>query len=139
MQPQTTIAIIAATKIPSCTCCIVVFSVAMTPPRAHYMTVRASSLSQKVGQLGDVGCDPSRLILAQQLRRRSSPRLILEIDIRERLLVVVAHGEADGLFLNRTGPRPAQAIATTTGGSGFSTSLLLTATVTIARPPLAAS
>jgi hypothetical protein len=50
MQPQTTIAIIAATKIPSCTCCIVVFSVAMTPPRAHYMTVRASSLSQKVGR-----------------------------------------------------------------------------------------
>jgi hypothetical protein len=28
MQPQTTIAIIAATKIPSCSCCIVVFSVA---------------------------------------------------------------------------------------------------------------
>jgi hypothetical protein len=28
MQPQTTTAIIAATKIPSCSCCIVVFSVA---------------------------------------------------------------------------------------------------------------
>jgi hypothetical protein len=28
MQPPTTIAIIAATKIPSCSCCIVVFSVA---------------------------------------------------------------------------------------------------------------
>jgi hypothetical protein len=28
MQPQTTIAIMAATKIPSCTCCIAVLSVA---------------------------------------------------------------------------------------------------------------
>jgi hypothetical protein len=46
MQPQTTKAIIAAKNIPSCSCCIVVFSVAMTPLRAHYMTVRASSLSQ---------------------------------------------------------------------------------------------
>jgi hypothetical protein len=42
----------------------------------------------------------SRLILREQLRRRSPPRLILEIDIRERLSVVVADDEAGGLFLD---------------------------------------
>jgi hypothetical protein len=42
MQPQTTIAIMAATKIPSCACCIVVFSVATS----HYEPDRALSLAQ---------------------------------------------------------------------------------------------
>jgi hypothetical protein len=39
-------------------------------------------------QLGNIGRDPSRLILRQQLRRRSSPGLILEKDVaceRKRL------------------------------------------------------
>jgi hypothetical protein len=43
------------------------------------------------------------LIFRKQLRRRSPPRLILEIDIRERLSVVVVDGETRGLFLD--GPR----------------------------------
>ena len=33
--------------------------------------------------------------------------LILEIDIRERLRVVIAHDKASGLFLNRRGRREA--------------------------------
>jgi hypothetical protein len=32
----------------------------------------------------DIPGDPSRLILGEQFRRRSPPRLVLEIDIRER-------------------------------------------------------
>jgi hypothetical protein len=44
--------------------------------------------------VGDVGSDAPRLIFAQQLRRCLSPRLILEIDVGERLPVVVAHDEA---------------------------------------------
>jgi hypothetical protein len=35
--------------------------------------------------------------------RRPSSRLILEIDIRERLSAVVAHDEAGGLLLDRQG------------------------------------
>jgi hypothetical protein len=44
-------------------------------------------------QLGDVRCDTAHLILAEQLGRRTPPRLILIIDVRERLPVVVAHDE----------------------------------------------
>jgi hypothetical protein len=33
----------------------------------------------------DIGRDPSRLILAEQLGRRAPPRLVLEIDIRKLL------------------------------------------------------
>jgi hypothetical protein len=41
--------------------------------------------------------------LIEQLGRRASPRLILEIDIGELLSVVVADDKAGGLFLD--GPR----------------------------------
>jgi hypothetical protein len=47
-------------------------------------------LPQQLRQLGDVRRDPMRLILAEQLGCRASPRLILEIDIRELLAIVVA-------------------------------------------------
>jgi hypothetical protein len=58
---------------------------------------------QQLWQPGKVRGDSSHLIFRKQLRRRSPPRLILEIDIRERLSVVVADGETRGLFLD--GPR----------------------------------
>jgi hypothetical protein len=45
----------------------------------------------------------SRLILREQLRGRSSARLLLEIDVGELLAIVVAHHKAGGLFLD--GPR----------------------------------
>src|ERR1700752_1756178 len=45
----------------------------------------------------------SRLVFAQQLRCRSSPRLILEIDIGERLSIVVTHDKAGVQFLDGPG------------------------------------
>jgi hypothetical protein len=45
--------------------------------------VARSILPHQLRQLGDVHGDAPRLILGEQLGRRSSPRLILEIDIRE--------------------------------------------------------
>ena len=47
------------------------------------------------------------LVAREQLSARSTPRLILEIDIRQRLLVVVADDEAGGAFLDRPGRREA--------------------------------
>jgi hypothetical protein len=41
--------------------------------------------------------------LLEQLRRRSSPRLILEIDMRKRFSIVIAHNKAGGVFFD--GPR----------------------------------
>jgi hypothetical protein len=38
--------------------------------------------------------NPSRLILAEQLRRRTPPRLFLEIDVGERLPAAVPHDES---------------------------------------------
>jgi hypothetical protein len=52
------------------------------------MTVRASSLSQKVGQLGDIRRNPSRLILAEQLTPRRPPHQ-REIEYRR-----IAYAEA---------------------------------------------
>lgn len=49
---------------------------------------------QQLRQLANVGRDPPGLIFAQQLRCRLAPRLILKIDIGERLAVVIANNEA---------------------------------------------
>jgi hypothetical protein len=59
---------------------------------------RHRGFAQPTRQLGDIHRNPSRFILAKQLRRRSSPRLILEIDICELLAV---HDKAGGQFLDR--------------------------------------
>jgi hypothetical protein len=48
-----------------------------------------------------------RLVARKQLGRRSSARLILEIDIRKLLPVVIADDKAGGLFLD--GPRRQEA------------------------------
>jgi len=45
--------------------------------------------------------------LGEQLGRRSPSRLVLEIDIRERLPVVIADDETRGLFLDGPGRREA--------------------------------
>src|SRR5438094_540450 len=50
-----------------------------------------SSTAQHLRQLSDIGRDPSRLILAEQLGRRAPPGLILEIDITQFLPGVVPH------------------------------------------------
>jgi hypothetical protein len=50
--------------------------------------------AQQLRQLGDIRRDPSRLILAKQLGGGSSPRLVLEINIRECLTAVIANNEA---------------------------------------------
>ena len=56
-------------------------------------------------QLGDVHRDKERLVAREQLCARSTAGLILIIDIRKRLLVVVAHDEARCAFLDRPGRR----------------------------------
>jgi hypothetical protein len=48
------------------------------------------------------GGDPPRLILRQQLRRRSPAGLIFEIDIRKRLAAVVAHDKTRLEFVEST-------------------------------------
>ena len=50
-----------------------------------------SARAQQLRQLGDVGGDATGLVAGEQLGRRAPPRLILEIDIGQRLAVVVAH------------------------------------------------
>jgi hypothetical protein len=54
-------------------------------------------------QFRDIHGNPSCLITRQQLRRRSPPRLILEIDIRKLLSVVIADDKADGQFFGNPG------------------------------------
>jgi len=46
--------------------------------------------------LSEIATNPPRLILAEQLGCRSPPRLVLEIDVGERLSVVVAHDKTGG-------------------------------------------
>jgi hypothetical protein len=45
---------------------------------------------ENLRQLGDVHGDAPSLIFAEQLGRRSSPRLILKVDVGDLLAVVVA-------------------------------------------------
>ena len=54
---------------------------------------------QQLWQPGKVRCDPSRFIFAEQLRCRPPPRLILEIDVSELLLVLIAHDKTGVLLL----------------------------------------
>ena len=68
---------------------------------------------QQLWQSGKIGCDPSRLIFGEQLRRRSPPRLILEIDIGELLPGAVRHDEGATNILD--GPKRREAAG---GGVG---------------------
>jgi len=54
----------------------------------------ASAVLQQLRQLGDVHGDAPRLVAGEQVRCRAPPRLLLEIDIGERLPVGVADDEA---------------------------------------------
>ena len=56
-------------------------------------------------QLGDVGSNPPRLVAGEQLCARSTPGLVLIIDIGQRLLAVVAHDGTGGAFLDRPARR----------------------------------
>ena len=62
---------------------------------------------QQLWQSGKIGCDPSRLIFGEQLRRRSPPRLILEIDIGELLSRAVLHDEGGTDIFDRPWRREA--------------------------------
>jgi hypothetical protein len=54
--------------------------------RERYRPVKKPTLApEDFRQLGDVRCNPSRLILAEQFCCRAPIRLILEIDIRKLL------------------------------------------------------
>jgi hypothetical protein len=45
---------------------------------------------QQIRQLGDVGCNPPRLVAREQVRRRAPAGLGLEIDVRQRLPVLAS-------------------------------------------------
>jgi hypothetical protein len=55
---------------------------------------KRSKLAQQLRQLGDVHGDALGLVAGEEVRRRAASRLLLEIDIGERLPVGVADGEA---------------------------------------------
>ena len=55
-------------------------------------------------QLGDVDGDAPRFVLGQQVRRSASARLVLEVDIGQRVAVVIADDEA-GMVRLIDGPR----------------------------------
>ena len=54
----------------------------------------ASCLPQQLRQLGNIADNPPRL------RRRSPSRLVLELDVGERLAAAISHDEASRLLLN---------------------------------------
>jgi hypothetical protein len=60
---------------------------------------------QQLRQLGDVGGDAPGLVAGEEVRRRATPRLLLEIDVGERLPVGVADDEARVGFLDGPGRR----------------------------------
>ena len=51
-------------------------------------------LPQQLRQLGDVGGDAPGLVAGEQMSRRAPSRLLLEVDVGERLPVGVADDEA---------------------------------------------
>jgi hypothetical protein len=53
-------------------------------------------LSSESAQLGDVGGDAPGLVAGEEMRRRTPARLLLEIDVRERLPVGVAWSVVKG-------------------------------------------
>ena len=70
---------------------------ALFPVHLRKTTTRAglgSGGSQQLGQLGAVGGDAPRLVAGEQVRRRATSRLLLEIDVGQRLTVGVADDEA---------------------------------------------
>jgi hypothetical protein len=62
-------------------------------------TLRRLRPPQQLRQLGDVGGDALRFVACQQVRRRSATGLILEVDVRQRLPVVILPDEAGGVRL----------------------------------------
>jgi hypothetical protein len=64
---------------------------------------RIGDRAQQVWQLGNVQRDAPRLVAGEQMRRRAPSRLVLGIDIGERLPVVVADDEADGDLIDGLG------------------------------------
>ena len=49
---------------------------------------KRSSLAQQLRQLADVRCDAPSLVAGEGVRRRATARLLLEIDVGQRLPVV---------------------------------------------------
>jgi hypothetical protein len=66
------------------------------------LLISRAGFAQWLRQLSEVHRNPSRLILREQLRRRSSPRLFLEINVRQLLPVSVLYDEASIEFFNST-------------------------------------
>jgi len=64
-------------------------------------------LAQQLRQLGDVCGDAPRLVAGEQLGRRAASRLILEVNVGERLAAVVADDEAGVGLLDGPGRREA--------------------------------
>jgi hypothetical protein len=67
------------------------------PFRARPSFFDSSAAPQKIRKFSNIRCDPSRLILAEQLGCGSPTRLILEIDMGELLPGAVRHDECPTL------------------------------------------
>ena len=70
-----------------------------------------SRLAQQLRQLGDVHGDAPRFIAGEQLRRRAPTGLLLEIDVGERLPVVIADDVAGVGLLGGPGRREVARLA----------------------------
>jgi hypothetical protein len=66
-----------------------------TAPRRDRTSFASAPLLQQLRQLGDVGGDAPGFVAGEEVRRRATTRLLLEIDVGERLPVGVA--DDDGL------------------------------------------
>jgi hypothetical protein len=56
-------------------------------------------LAEQLRQLGDIGGDAPRFVAGQQLRGRSTAWLVLEVDVRQRLPVVITDDETGVVVL----------------------------------------
>ena len=82
------------------------------PPPGQRRPLVVSDVSRPAPQprqRGDVGGDAPGLVAGEQLRRRAASRFILEIDVGERLPVVVADDEAGVGLVDDYGLRPTSA------------------------------
>jgi hypothetical protein len=64
-------------------------------------------VQQQLRQIGDIRCNPSRLIFTEQFGRRAPSRLTLIIDVAQCLTVGVAHDETVRRYFG--GPRRREA------------------------------
>ena len=74
------------------------------PPQRRHASLNGDEPRSSSGSF-DVGGDPPRLVAREEMRRRATAGLILEVDVSERLPVAVADDEAGVGLLDGPGRR----------------------------------